>query len=254
MKKVLVSVIGLAVIVTALMLAGCAADGTIAGVPENIRVNLSSQQEGIWVTGQGKVAAAPDVASLRLGIEAQNTSVASAQTQAQTAMDNVMKALRDGGVAEKDIQTSQFSIHKVTRWDNNTGKEVLIGYRVTNIVTAKIRNIETTGAVVDAVTVAGGDLVRIDSIGFSVDDPTEFQEEARALAVAEAKEKAGQMAGLAGVKLGKPTYMTESFYVPSPVYRGDMLEAVAAPAAETPISPGELEISITVNMAFGIQE
>jgi len=255
MKKLgLVFVVGLLALLLVVTLIGCA-EGTSAlgAVPANLRVNLNSQQEGIWVNGSGKVSAVPDIATLRLGIEAQSTSVAQAQAQAAGAMDKVMKSLTANGVAEKDIQTQTFNISKVTRWNDKEQKEVLIGYRVTNIVQAKIRTMNKVGAIIDAVAEAGGDLTRIDGIGFSVEDPTTYNAVARQKAMADAEAKAKQLAQLSGVKLGKPTYISESSYVPPPIYRATFEKAAGAPAmAETPISPGELDITLNVQVVYSI--
>ena len=122
------------------------------------------------------------------------------------------------------------------------------------MVTAKIRDIDKAGATIDAVAEAGGDLTRIDSISFSVDDPSGYYEEARQKAMADAKAKGEQLAELAGVTLGKPTYISEgSIYMP-PVTRGSVYEeAVGAPAPETPISPGEMEISLRLQVVYAIK-
>ena len=254
MKKVWLSIVGLALVLAVVGLSGCGPNGTTIGeLPSSIKFQLNSQQEGIWVTGRGEVSAVPDVATLRLGIEAQEVSVAEAQSQAAGAMDKVMTALRDNGIAEKDIQTQYFNIRRVTRWDKNREQDVVIGYRVTNVVTAKIRELDKVGAIIDDVAGVGGDLTRIDSIGFSVDDPSGYYDEARGKAMADARAKAEQMAELAGVKLGKPTYISEGAYIPPPIYRQDLYEKVAgAPAAETPISPGEMEIRLNVQVAYAI--
>jgi uncharacterized protein YggE len=238
------------------IISGCSGSGSIglSDLPSDIRVNLSSQQEGIWVSGSGKVSATPDIAILQLGIEAQETSVAQAQSKAAGAMDAVMTTLKDNGVAEKDIQTQYFNIHRVTRWDENKGQEVVIGYRVTNIVTAKIRTMDEVGAIVDDVAVAGGDLTRIDSVAFSIEDPSGYQEEAREKAIADAQAKAGQLAGQAGVKLGSPTYISESSYLPSPIYPArsfGVAEAMPAPMP-TSISPGEMEVTVSVQISYAI--
>ena len=110
------------------------------------------------------------------------------------------------------------------------------------------------GTVIDAVAVAGGDLTRIDSISFSVDDTTGYYAEAREKAVADAEAKAKQLAEVAGVKLGKAVYVSESSYVPGPIYRQDLIaeKAAGAPAVETPISPGEMEITLNVQLAYAI--
>ena len=232
-------------------MAGCGPGTTVLGEIEGI--NISSQQEGVWVTGQGKVTAVPDIVALRLGVEAEEASVAGAQIQAKEAMDKVMTALTDNGVDEKDIQTQYFSIRQVTKWDRVKEEETVVGYRVTNTVTAKIRDIDKTGTIIDAVAEAGGDLTRINSISFSIDDPSAYYEEAREKAMDDAKAKAEQLAELADVTLGKPTYISESTYVP-PVTRGAVYyeEAVPATVPETPIVPGEMEINLTVQVGYAI--
>ena len=246
---------GLALIIMVVGLVGCSQEGTALGVSgSNLKVALTNQQEGISVSGSGKVSAVPDTALLRLGIEAQESSVALAQEKANGAMNAVKSALTGSGIAEKDIQTQYFNIQKVTRWDERQGNEVVIGYRVTNVVMAKVRDIERVGAVIDVVAAAGGDLTRIDSVGFSVEDPSDYYNEARAEAMADAVAKAGQLAELAGVKLGKPLYITESMIYPSSIYRSYAEAAAPMPAMETPISPGEMEITTNVQIAYAITD
>jgi len=215
-------------------------------------VSTSSQQEGIWVNGHGEVNAAPDIAILQLGISAQRLSVAETQAEAVAAMDKVMTAIKQGGVADKDIQTQYFSIQQVTRWDQDKQQEIVIGYRVTNMVIAKIREIGKTGSIIDSVAEAGGDLTRIDNISFSIDDPSEYHKEARDKAIADAKAKAEQLANLSGVKMGKPTYISESIFYP--VYPSPVRVAEAAPVPVTPISPGEMKISLDIQIVYAILE
>jgi hypothetical protein len=116
--------------------------------------------------------------------------------------------------------------------------------------------VDNAGSVIDAVTSAGGDLTRINSIGFTVDDPKPFYEQARQLAVADAAAKAKKLADTAGVKLGKPTYISENSYMPGPIYRTDMAaKAGGAPApVATPVSPGEMEITTNVQLAYDIAD
>ena len=246
MKKSWLAAIGLALVLAIVGVVGCTGGPTTIGT-----VDLNSQQEGIWVSGEGKVTVTPDIATLGLGIEAQAETVAEAQSQATEAMDGVMTALTDSGVDEKDIQTQYFSIDQVTRWDKEGEEEIVVGYRVTNMVTAKIREIDKVGSIIDTVAAAGGDFTRINSISFSVDDPSPYYEEARQKAVADARAKAEQLAELAGVRLGKPTYISE--WASYPVYPRAIYEAAApVPAPPTPISPGEMELTLTVQVAYAI--
>ncbi len=252
MKRNLLLGVGVVVIGLALVLSLTGFSACTAG-PTNIgTIDINNQQEGIWVSGQGEVTVVPDLATLWLGVEAQADTVAEAQEQAMGAMDAVMDALTDNGVDEDDIQTQYFNIDQVTRWDDD--EYVVIGYRVTNMVTAKIRDIDNVGTVIDAAAEAGGDLIRINNIAFSVDDPSDYYEEAREEAMDDAKEKAEQLADLAGVELGLPTYISEGT-IYSPVdYRGMDVMAPSAEGYETSISPGELEVTLTVQVAYAIAD
>jgi len=222
-----------------------------AGCTQVVASPLPQQNTGIWVTGQGEAMAIPDIAELCLGIEAQADTVREAQAQASDAMDKVMEALKDNGVAEKDIQTQQFSIYPVTGWIEQWYEEEIISYRVTNIVLAKIREVDKAGIIIDVVAKASGDLTRIQSISFSVDDPTPYYEEARGKAMEDAMNKATQLATSAGIQLGKPTYISEeAAYVPKYF---DEVARDEALAPETPISPGELKITVNVQVVCEIK-
>jgi len=255
MKKTL-WLISILIVVLALSAAGCEYL-EMAGMDENensqqIISILPQQNTGIWVTGQGEVTAIPDLASLRLGVEAQAGTVAEAQTEASEAMNRVVGALKDSGVAEEDVQTQRFSIYPVTRWNEREEKEEIIGYRVTNMVMAKVREMDRAGEIIGAVTEAGGDLTRVESISFTVDDPTDYCREARAKAMADAKDRATQLADAAGVELGELTYISEgSVYLPETSrYFPEMAEEMPVP--QPPISPGELEIKVSVQAVYAI--
>ena len=245
MKKARWLILFLAVAL-ALGAVGCAQGGA-EGV-----IYVAQQQTGIWVTGWGEVMAVPDLALLSLGIEARAGTVSEAQAQASEVMDKVMEALKDNGVAEKDIQTQRFSIYPITRWDKDAEKEEIIGYRVTNMVLSKIRELDNAGAIIDAVAHAGGDYTRIQDISFTIDDPTPYYEEARTNALEDARNKAEQMANLTGVKLGRPTYISEgAIYIPT-ITRGLYETDAPVPAPVTPISPGEMKITLNVQVAYAI--
>ncbi len=217
-------------------------------------ISLSPQQStGIWVSGHGEVTVVPDMANLTLGIEVGADTVEEAQLEASESMDAVRQALQDSGVAEKDIQTQRYSVYPITNWTENRGEEIT-GYRVTNMVTAKIREVDNAGAVIDTVVRAGGDNIRIQGISFTVDDPEPYYEEARAKAVEDAAGKAEQIAGLASVNLGQPTYISEgNTYMPSDIrYMYDEV-LIKSSSPETYVSPGELDISIDVQIAYAIK-
>jgi uncharacterized protein YggE len=270
MNRILAVIFGL-VLSTVLLVTGCdkavevKQNPTIPFSPvvgaedldQNAGIILSQQDTGLWVNGEGKVSASPDIALLRLGVEAQKPTVAEAQNEAVSAMDKIMKVLKGKGIADKDIQTQQFNIYPVRRWievPDKERKEELIGYRVNNIVVVKIRKVKDTGSVIDDVVKAGGDATRIDSISFTIDDPTQLYKEARDKAVQDAMMKAEQIANVAGIALGKPIYISEGATFPPPVVRDyNEAKALGAPAPATAISPGELEYRINVRMVYAIE-
>jgi len=242
MKKGLLLVIGL-VLAISLLLVGCETQETTGA--------NGSQQTGVWVSGTGKVTAVPDVAIFSLGVEAQEKTVKEAQSEAISAMNAIITALKANGVAEKDIQTQWYNISPVMKWVEDTNEQITIGYKVTNMATVKIRDISKAGATIDAVAEAGGNLTRINSINFTVDDPTAYYNQAREKAMQDANAKAEQMATLAGITLGKPTYISESGgYIPTPYYLKDYAEGGSS---STPISPGELDITLSVQVAYAIE-
>jgi hypothetical protein len=212
----------------------------------------NSQAQGLSVSGEGRASAAPDVAVLGLGVSAKAATVKEANSQAQEAMSDLLDSLEDNGVQEKDIQTRQFSVYP--EYDYRNKEQVLTGYRVTHMLQVKVRDVDKAGEVIDDAVEAGGDLLQVQSISFTIDDTTALRSEAREEAVTNAQAKAEELATLAGVSLGKPTYITESISTPypEPYYdRGLGYEMEAVPATE--ISPGELEVVVTVHMTYAIE-
>ena len=272
--KYLLLVLGLGL---ALLLAACnvspGATGTPGPAPDLSRgpatdperstaafpVFTSQQQTGLVVSGEGKVIVVPDVAILNLGVGAQASTVEEARRQAAGAMEAIMAALKGRGVDQKDIKTQWFNIAPVTRWvekgKGEPGQEVIVGYRVDNMVVAKIRKVDEAGSIIDAVATAGGDLSRVRGISFTIDDPTRFLAQARELAVKDALAKAQQLAHLSGAKLGKPIFISESggWAPPVPMARAAAMEAKGAGPA-TPISPGESEVRLDVQITFSLLE
>lgn len=260
MKKHWLTTIGLIVTVVLIGMVGCtsetnATDDKITTSGETTVTCGGSQQSGIWVDGQGKVSVPTDIAVLSLGVEAQSLTVSEARTQAAEAMEKIMTSLKESGIAEKDIQTYSFRISQTTRWDRETEEEQVTGYQVTNMVNAKVRELGEIASIIDAVAEAGGDLTRIRSIDFTVEDPTTYYAEAREKAFADAKAKAQQLADLAGVTLGKVTFASESSgYYPTPIaVPVSKIAGAGTVEMATSISPGEQEISLGVQVAYTIE-
>ncbi|MYC36307.1 MAG: DUF541 domain-containing protein [Chloroflexi bacterium] len=235
---------------------------------------------GIWVTGNGKASGAPDIAVVSMGVESVEETAAAARANAARAMQSVMNALTRAGIADADIQTRHFNINpryqsvEIERCDDNgegsEGEQAgttektcytiwesrLTGYSVSNQATVKIRNQDDVGAIIDQVTEAAGNLVRINGISFNIEDPQPLRDEARADAVADMKRKATMLAELSEVKLGRLVYLNEggAYSPPQPLYGRVEAAFAMADSFETSISPGEMDISVTVQGVFLIAE
>jgi uncharacterized protein YggE len=237
-----------------LSIAGLLLLALLSAACEGDKVTVATQQAeslGISVTGEGKAFGAPDIAVLTLGVSALAPSVKDARDQAATAMNGVVDSIKGNGVDDKDIQSTQFSIYP--EYDYRGDTQELRGYRVTNIVTVKIRNIDDTSKVIDDAVAAGGDLTQVQSIDFTIDDPDKLQDEARAEAVKDAQTKAERLADLAGVKLGKPISISEYGAVPPlPLSRGAGAAELDG-GAPTPIELGEMEVTLDIQVIYAIE-
>ena len=249
-KGLLVLGTALAVLVLAVSAWGCGSFSS--GTTSGNQSSGSQQNTGIWVTGVGKVTVTPDVAVVSLGVQAQASTVADAQQQASTAMAKVMAALKANSVADKDIATQYYNITPVYSYDSKTGKQTLEGYSVSNTVNAKVRNVGNAGVVIDAVAAAGGDYTRINSVTLTVDQPEQYNTQARQAAMTDASNRATQLAKLSGVKLGKATYINESLNSSSQTIYYDSGAKATPSVTPTPIIPGETDITLTVQVVYSI--
>lgn len=205
---------------------------------------------GISVNGEGEVIGTPDTLTMTFGVSVTRDSVSEAASVAAEQAAAVIAALESSGVAEEDIQTANYSVWP--QYDYTGNRQVLIGYQVNNNVVAKIKDIDNAGETIDAVTAAGGDDVTVNGVAFSIEDNDELIAAARDAAFADAKAKAEQLAGLAGVTLGDPISISESF-APSPQpFRYDELVFAAEDGASTPIAPGEQSVTVSVAVQFAI--
>lgn len=205
----------------------------------------------ITVQGEGVVSAPPDTAILQIGADVQAATVADARSQAAGAASAIIAAAKADGVADADVQTSQFSIQP--RYENSNGRQVLTGYSVENLVQIKVRALDTVGKIIDDAVAAGGNATIVRGISFTIDDTTALAQQARQLAVKDAKARADEYAAATGVSVGRPIAITEqSAPAPRAIAANVSLAAPAAPAP-TPVAPGTLDVRVTVTISYAIQ-
>jgi uncharacterized protein YggE len=247
-KKSLIAV--LLVLVMGMALAAC--NGALPAQPGSAAAQQTiSNTGGITVVGQGTAYGQPDQATVIVGVDSFAPTVQEATTQNQTTLDNVMAALEAVGIAAEDIQTTNYSLYAEQIYGDR-GPEGIAGYRVSNQVNVKIRDIAVVGDVLAAVTEAGANAIY--GVNFSVADPAALEAEARAAAVADARKRAESLAELGGVALGDVTIISEVVGTPvMPLGMGGSGVAMEQAASAPGISPGQLSYQVQVQVTYGIQ-
>ena len=202
----------------------------------------------VIVDGTGRVSEIPDRMILNLGIETRGLRVAEALKANNDAAATINKLLKARGIEPRDIQTSGLSIYP--QFDN-TGRKIT-AYQVNNSITVKIRNLTTSGELIDAVATAAGDAIRINGLSFGIADTSKAEARARELAVGDARTQAEQLAKAAGVRLGALRTIRTSVDNSATLQNGQFTRSEVAKATNTPIEAGSFEVSASVQLVFDI--
>ena len=196
----------------------------------------------VTVTGEGTASAAPDNAVIRLGVSSQGKTARAASDANAKEMTVVLAAIKDSGVADRDIQTTSLSLQPQYE-PNKTGAPRLIGFQANNQVTVKIRDIGALPTVLDRAIAAGAN--EMSGIEFVVSEQTKLLDKARAAAIADARRKAELYANAAGMKVGRVMAISEEGAAPQP----RPYQAMRAGAA-APIAPGEQMLRAVVTVSY----
>ena len=200
----------------------------------------------VSVLGHGEVKARPDTATIQIGIDTEAANAKDALAQNNTQAQALQQKLAELKIDTKDIQTSNFSISPTY---GNDGRQVT-GYRVSNIVTVTIRNLDSASTLLDQVVQAGAN--NIYGISFSVADTQKLMEQARQAAMADAKVRATQLATAGGAAVGDVLIISENVSAP-PVPMPMLDRAAAQGAPSVPVQAGEQSISIDVQATFALR-
>lgn len=200
----------------------------------------------VSVLGHGEVKARPDTATIQIGIDTEAVNAKDALAQNNAQAQALQQKLAELKIDTKDIQTSNFSISPTY---GNDGRQVT-GYRVSNIVTITIRNLDSAGTLLDQVVQAGAN--NIYGISFSVADTQKLMEQARQAAMADAKVRATQLATAGGAAVGDVLIISENVSAP-PVPMPMLDRAAAQGAPSVPVQAGEQSISIDVQATFALR-
>lgn len=219
----------------------------------------------ISVIGKGEVFAKPDIATFSFTVDAKEVDAVTSQNKANETMATVLAYLKESGVDEKDVKTSQYNLNPryeysqtpCTQWSCPPQEEPkLIGYEVSQSVSVKVRDTNKAGELVSGVGSKGAQ--NVSGLSFTIDDEDTLKDEARELAIADAQEQAKVLAKNLGKYLGRMTgYWEMQGGSPMPYYGmgGDSMmkaeSAVASSPAELPT--GENTITAKVNISYEVR-
>ncbi len=232
--------------------------GTPAVRPATAGASLSS----LTVVGQGHAEATPNVAQLSLGVETISDTVRAAANEVNQKAAAINNRLKSLGIAATDIQTAQYSIFPYQPPERPVGPSTAgptparprQQYRVSTTVRVTVRDLNLVAQAIDGAIDAGA--TNVGGVQFTLEDPSPAMDQARKLAYDDAVRRARQLAGLAGLTLGPPIYITEIVGSAPPVARTDALRA-AAPAAGAavppPIEAGQLTYTTQLQVTFELR-
>lgn len=221
-------------------------------VYQNKSLEIQNQNQ-ITVSGQGKVYAKPDVAIVSLGVNTTGATVAAVTKNNTDEMNAVIGAIKALKIDEKDIQTTNYNLSPLYNYTEKLGS-VFQGYTLSQNIDVKIRDFTKIGDVLSQATLKGANLVG--GLQFTIDNPEQFKEQARAKAIAQAKSNAQNLAKESGIDLGKLINVYESSN-PYPVVYNSIAKGMggATPeAAPVPtVQPGQQEIDVTINLTYQVE-
>ncbi len=207
----------------------------------------TDQPRTISVTGVGQVETVPDTAVFTVGVQNQAKSASKALTDNSTQMQAVINALKAAGVQASDIQTQTVNLQPQYNQQNNANNQ-LTGYVATNTVSVRVSNLSNLGELLDAAVKAGGNTIQ--NIQFEVSSPTQLVDQARQAAFNDAKQKATQLAQLAGATLGPVYTINENSQAPRPIFSPSVS---SAERAAVPIQPGTQNVEVDLNITWTLQ-
>ncbi|MBN7784559.1 SIMPL domain-containing protein [Ponticoccus gilvus] len=208
---------------------------------------LAQEAQTLTVNGEGSIAAVPDQAVLRVGVEARNESAARAMNEASDHMDALLAVLAERGIEPRDMQTAALSLNQMNGNDSGSLRGGDRDYVARNTLSVTLRDVDAAGEVLQALLEAGAN--DFSGLSFGLQDPRPVEDEARRAAVADARAKAELYAEAAGVELGPIRSITEGgMSGPMPMSAPMMFEA----RGKMPVAAGETMVQSNVQVIWSI--
>jgi uncharacterized protein YggE len=250
---------GVRTVGAALALAGLLAVGAV-GNTGGVRAQETATPEKsmptgvptVSVSGHGEVHVPPDTASISIGIDVIQPTLAQAQEQATDQANTVIAALKAAGIADEDIQTAYLNVNILRDYSENGDPTQITGFEITNQFQITVRDTDMLGNLLDEAVSAGAN--SINGVTFYVDDQTAAASEARRFAVEGARTKAEELAAAAGLTLGPVLSIAEGTVAPMPPpMTAGAGGAMAKAEAAVPVQPGSSTVAVDVSMTFELR-
>ncbi len=201
----------------------------------------------ISVTGEAHVSAPPDRAEIDGGVTTEAKTAREASDANNAAMGKVLLALKGAGIDEKDFQTSRLSLQPQYANQNRPAPNVVVGYRASNRVTIRLRDVSKVAGIIDTLVGAGAN--EIGGINFTVSEASKLLDAARTEAIADARRKAEIYAKASGVTLGAPVNISEGGG-PAPI----QFRRMSAGIAPAQVAQGEETLQVSVSVSWAIKQ
>ncbi len=238
---------------TGSLLAGAAFALAACSTTTRTTVTAPDASTGITVSGTGEVTVPPDTGFFDTGVQVRANTVAEARDGAARAAEAVLAALKSGGVDARDIQTTGLHIQPEYDYSEGKAQPTITGYLVINTITVKVRKIDTTSRLIDEAIAAGGDSTVLNSVRFGLENDDAAIEQARDLAMKDAKKKADQLAALSGMKAGEPLAISEvQGQQPLLPLDGTLFSTGQRGGGGTPIETGSGKVIVNVTVRYAI--
>ena len=221
---------------------------TILATPAAAEVQVTTNGPIVELTVNESVEAEPDIVTVSAGVTTQARTAVEAMRTNATAMKAVVDRIKALGIAERDIQTTGISLGAMFDYNQQTQRQVLRGYQASNRVSVKLRDIQRTGVVLDALVAAGA--TDLGGPDWSIDDDTAARAQARRQAMETARAQALDYARGAGFSDIRLLEVSEQIAPQRPMPMMRMAQAEVADAASTPVQPGMVEAGVTVRVTY----
>lgn len=230
-------------LVLAVLLAACQI--TVQSPEQQMRNTVS-------VNGMSQFKAVPDEATIMLRVETNGTTPQEAQDKNSAAMAAVRRVLKSAGIADTEMESTNYNLYPNTYWDYEKQRQFEAGYKATHTLKVKTKDLDKVGTFIQLGVDAGATNVEGVSFALSKANERDAKDAALRQATQDARQKAEALADGLNVRLGKVVSVSINEYNVMPYFRGVpmMAEAMDSKAEAPPIAPQEVDVSANVQVVF----